>query len=392
MNLPNIPALSREDLPALNLIARSNDLKKLVDVLAQERIIAVDTESNSLYAYYEKVCLIQFSTAQTDYLVDPLAVEDLSPLRRIFANPKIEKIFHASEYDLICLRRDYGFQFANLFDTMLAASLLGRDEVGLGAILGSEFGIQIDKHYQRANWGQRPLPPHLLAYARLDTHYLIPLRNRLKEDLERTDRWPLAEEDFKRLCLVSNRLAENGTVRNAEIANGNCWRIKGARDLDPQQAAVLQELNNYRDQTARGRDLPVFKVIGDATLLAIATACPASLPELKQIKGMTDNQVRRHGRALLEAVHRGLKARPIRPKRNQRPDDQYLSRLEALRQWRKATAQEIEVKSDMVLPRDIMQELAAEAPQTRKALRAIMRETPWRYKHFGEQILKVLVH
>ena len=380
------------DLPDPSLIACSTDLRKMVDELGQETIIAVDTESNSLYAYYEKVCLIQFSSSQTDYLVDPLAVEDLSPLRRIFANPKIEKIFHASEYDLICLRRDYGFQFANLFDTMLAASLLGRDEVGLGGILESEFGIQLDKRYQRANWGQRPLPPHLLAYARLDTHYLIPLRNKLKGDLERTERWPLAEEDFTRLCLVSNRLAETGTVRNAETANGNCWRIKGARDMTPQQAAVLQELNRYRDQTARARDWPLFKVIGNATLLAIAADCPASLPKLKQIKGMTDNQVRRHGRALLEAVRRGLKAPPIRPARCPRPDEQYLARLEALHQWRKATAQEIGVKSDMVLPRDIMQELAAEAPQTKKTLRAIMREIPWRYKHFGDQILKVLVH
>ena len=161
------------------LISLPAALERLASELSSEPIIAVDTESNSLYAYQEKVCLIQFSTPGKDYLVDPLALKNLSPLDPVFRSPKIEKVFHAAEYDLLCLKRDFGFEFNNLFDTMIAAGILGRQALGLGSILKDEYGVQVDKRNQRANWGQRPLPEGLLKYAQLDTHYLIPLRNRL---------------------------------------------------------------------------------------------------------------------------------------------------------------------------------------------------------------------
>ena len=152
------------------------------DLLSQAQV-AVDTESNSLFAYREQVCLVQFSTAEKDYLLDSLALQDLRCLEPLFSSPAIEKVFHAAEYDLICLRRDFGFTFANLFDTMVAARILGRDGVGLGAMLEAEFGLHLDKRYQRANWGERPLKPALLAYARLDSHYLVALRQRLEPAL-----------------------------------------------------------------------------------------------------------------------------------------------------------------------------------------------------------------
>ena len=163
-------------------------LDALAKTLLAESCIAVDTESNSLYAYREQVCLIQFSTRERDYLVDPLALDDLSPLREVFCNPGVEKVFHAAEYDLICLRRDFGFEFAHIFDTMVAGRILGRDEVGLGAMLLKEFDVQVDKRHQRANWGQRPLPDYLLDYAQYDTHFLIQLRERLSRELEEMGR------------------------------------------------------------------------------------------------------------------------------------------------------------------------------------------------------------
>jgi ribonuclease D len=140
----------------------------------------------------------------------------------------IEKIFHAAEYDLICLKRDFGFSFANLFDTMVAARLLGRKEVGLGAILESEFEVHADKRHQRADWGRRPLDEALLAYATLDTHYLIPLRSILKHELEEKGLWELAQEDFQRLCRIS--------VPPPDEDAHAWWRIGGSHELTPQQA------------------------------------------------------------------------------------------------------------------------------------------------------------
>ena len=372
------------NLPDPVLITRLGGLKQLAETLSRESIIAVDTESNSLYAYREQVCLIQFSTSRTDYLVDPLAIKDLSALAPLFRSPKIEKVFHAAEYDLICLKRDFGFEFANLFDTMVAARVLGREAIGLGSILEVEFGVHLDKRFQRANWGQRPLPYQLLAYARLDTHYLIPLRNRLKQELQEANLWPLAREDFERMNHV------NGIERTSEDRSGECWRIGGAYDLSPQQAAVLMELCRYRDRTARRLNRPLFKVLNDRTLMAIAAEMPRNLKDLSRLPGMTRGQMERHGTALLEAVQSGMAAEPAYPPRAPRPNEEFLDRVEALRRWRKVTAEEMGVKSDIILPRDLLFSLAEQNPRQPEDLADVMSDVPWRLERFGERILEVL--
>jgi ribonuclease D len=369
------------------LVTKSRTLRRTVEELSKATIIAVDTESNSLYAYQERVCLIQFSTKKEDYLVDPLAIDDLTPLAPLFSNPSIEKVFHAAEYDLTCMLRDFGFRCNHIFDTMVAARILGRDAVGLGSMLETEFGVRLNKRYQRANWGQRPLPPDLLDYARLDTRYLIPLRDRLKLALIEDKRWDLAQEDFKRLCSMQpNRDQDNHSPSN-EV---NPWRISGSYDLAPQQAAVLLELCRYRDRKARSMDRPLFKVIGDQTLLAIAAGTPTSLKELKSIQGMSAKQVKRHGAQLLKSVQEGLISQPIYPPRTPRPSSGYLARMEALRKWRKNTAQKMGVMSDVVLPRDLLYRLVSENPHNTDELTDTLHEVPWRLEHFSEQILTTL--
>jgi ribonuclease D len=371
----------------LELITHPAELLRLAERLRRVQKLAVDTESNSLHAYRERLCLIQFSTDTMDYLVDPLALEDLSPLAPIFIDPGIEKVFHAAEYDLICLRRDHGFEVANLFDTMLAARILGRSEVGLGSMLEAEFGVTLEKRYQRADWGQRPLPTHLLDYARLDTHYLIALRERLAAGLAERDLIPLAQEDF-------NRLAASHPSENGSPPGGNRgvepWRLRGAHDLTPQQAAVLGELCRYRDEMARQQDRPLFKVFNDHTLLAIATETPRTLEQLRRLPGMSPRQVNRHGSNLLRAVQRGLKSKPIHPPRPPRQGERFSDRLEALREWRKGAAEKMGVSSDVVLPRDLMFLLAEKAPRSQDELAEVLGEAPWRLEHFGTQMLNAL--
>jgi ribonuclease D len=369
------------------VITRPADLQRLAEELRRASVLAVDTESNSLYAYREQVCLVQFSTLQEDYLVDPLLLKDLSPLAPLFADAGIEKVFHACEYDVICLRRDFDFEFASLFDTMLAARILGRAAQGLGAILEIEFGLHLDKHGQRADWGARPLPAHLLDYARQDTHYLIPLRERLYTQLQERGLWPLAQEDFARQCVL--RAAENNGRFSGEGGNG--WRIRGSYDLTPQQAAVLMELCQYRDRQARQVNRPLFKVMGDQTLLSIAAQLPRDLESLSSLPGMSVGQVRRHGAQLLQAVQRGLQAKPVRPPRTPRPDNDFLQRLEALRQWRKTAGQRLEMASDVVLPRDLIYSLAMQNPSTMEELAPMLSEVPWRLEHFGAEILQALL-
>ncbi len=389
LTTPAPDAGSPARLPAPVLVADSQSLSRLVETLAREPALSVDTESNSLFAYRERVCLIQFSTPAEDFILDPLALEPgvaVSALGPLFANPAQQKVFHAAEYDVICLKRDYGFAFANLFDTMVAARTLGWPQLGLGAILEARFGVKMNKRFQRANWGERPLTGELLDYARLDTRYLIPLRALLLEELAMAGRLPEAQEEFARLERVG---APGGASPNG--ANPNAfWRINGARDLSPTQAAVLRELYEYREQQAERADRPPFKIMSDQTLLELARTAPSGLADLEGLPGMTPQQIRRHGAQLLKAVRRGQQAQPVRPPHYEREPDSVRERYEQLHLWRKRKAQSRGVESDVIISRDALWELARRAPRTPEALETLEHLGPWRREAYGEELLEVI--
>lgn len=359
-------------------VATSSALESLVTDLSQQPRIAVDTESNSLHAYREQVCLIQFSTPNADYLLDPFALPNLESLAPIFADPHIEKIFHAAEYDLICLHRDFGFTFASIFDTMQAERILGYEKVGLDAALERFFGVQVNKRFQKADWGTRPLPRDLLEYARFDTHYLIPLRDLLQTELEAKGRWSLAYEDFRRACYMNGESAE----RSSEP-----WeRFAGRRDLNLRELTILRELANAREQIAAKLDRPPFKVITDDKLLAIARSVPKTKKELANL-GLSEKQLGRWGAEILAAVGRGANAPLVKRKPAHRTDEAVIRRLDALKEWRKKVAAQIGVESDIVLPRPFLFTLAERGGSEMKS---ILASSPTRLEQYGEQILKVL--
>ena len=221
-------------------VATQTELRVLVKDLSKQSSVAVDTESNSLHAYHEQVCLIQFSTAETDYLVDPLALDDISSLGKIFASPKIEKIFHAAEYDLICLKRDFDFSVTNIFDTRWAVRVLGYARDGLDGLLGEKFGVQVNKKYQKADWGKRPLSAEQINYARLDTHYLLPLKEMLQAELEEKGLLQLACEDFERACEVE-----------IPTAKPVLWeRMANNHGFTPRELTILKEVYECRERIA----------------------------------------------------------------------------------------------------------------------------------------------
>jgi ribonuclease D len=207
-------------------------LRNLATHLATLPAIAIDTESNSLYAYRERVCLVQISSRQHDWLVDPLYLDDISPLGPVLANPAIEKVFHAAEYDVMCLKRDYDFSFANLFDTMMAARILGRKAIGLGALLKEYFGVEADKRYQKADWSIRPLPSEYIAYAQQDTHYLLDVRDRLAQELAEKNATEEAAETFRELVHAP---ASEGPNFNPD----GFWDINSARHFSRINCATI---------------------------------------------------------------------------------------------------------------------------------------------------------
>lgn len=365
-------------------VDQPQQLRQAAEVLAKQDILAVDTESNSLYAYQEQVCLVQFSTRHTDYLIDALVLPDLSPLAEIFTSDRILKVFHAAEYDLICLFRDYGFRFNYLFDTMIAARILGYQKIGLGSLLEKYFGIQMNKKYQRANWGKRPLKTEMLEYARLDSHFLIPLQDHLRAELVAAGLWELALEDFRRLT--------EGVEDTTESSEDDFWKIHGARDLSPERAAVLKSVYQFRESMAEAQNRPPFKVISQQALIEIAAVCPKQHADLLKLSGLHESQAKRYGRGLLEAIRMGQHAPPEHPPNHTRLHTAVLNRMENLQEWRKDTGKALGVPSDVVLPRDVLNRIARANPADIDELQVHMQDVPYRFNRFGQAILTLLTH
>lgn len=360
-----------------------NKLDPLLTQFMRQPAVAVDTESDSLYSYFEKVCLIQLSTAGQDYLIDPLAV-DVSGLAPLFASRTIQKVFHAAEYDFLSLKRDYGFTFHHLFDTMLAARVLGWSQYGLGTLLKQYFGVELDKRFQRYNWSQRPLSRDALQYARLDTHYLLKLRDTQLEELQRRHRLREAEEAFERLTHVEPTLK----AFDAE----DFWRVKNARSLEPQQQTILRELFIVRDAVARRIDRPPFKVMNDSVLVALAQAQPRDEDSLKGVKGVGANLVRHNHAEILAAIQRGQSLPPPSPPTNHhlRPDDRILNRYEELRQWRNNLAAKRGVEPDVIMNNQTLMNIARRNPRSMKTLTRIGVLGDWQRETYGEKLLQVL--
>lgn len=363
--------------------------------------LAVDTESNSLYAYRERVCLIQISIPGSDYLVDPLALHDLSGLGPLLADPSVLKVLHGAEYDLSVLHRDFGFTLANLYDTMWASRILGWPAHGLAALLKRHFGVNINKKYQRANWGLRPLPGDQLDYARLDTHYLLPLYDIQASELEATGRWPQARHRFARLVKVR--------WEPKEFDPEGFWHISGVRDLDDTARGALATLYLFREQRAEAQDRPPFKVLSNRALLALSEQRPQNLEALKQVKGVSNRLAHRHGQEILAAIRHGAN-RPLawneRPRPNNqpnrgprsacggrpngRPSAACQARFEALRAWRNATAETRGVEPDIVLTNQTLWAVAACNPRNQADLTSEDILAPWQVEEYGRDLLAVL--
>lgn len=387
----NAPPINALKLPPPILIARPEQLQDLVEELRQQTVVAVDTESDSLFAYHYKVCLIQLSVPQADYLVDPLALCDVTPLGALFASPSVQKVFHAAENDILALQRDYAFTFTNIFDTLWAARILGWPNRNLAAILETRFGVKMDKRMQRTNWGRRPLTPEQLAYARLDSHYLLPLREMQIAELRAGGRMEEAAEAFARLTDIE--------WEEKPFDPDGFWRLNGARELPPRALAVLRELYLWREERARQLDRPLFKVVGDRTLLQLAEEQPADRQALRRIPGMSGYQVKRHGEGILAAIARGQRAPIPRPPartslfapRSPFLDAAAQARYDALRAWRNVKAAERGVDPDVVLSNEELKAIAERAPKTLEELAELETLGAWKKATYGQELLDMLV-
>jgi ribonuclease D len=322
--------------------------------------IAVDTEADSFYHYLHKCCLIQVSDGSVVYLVDPLARVPLDPLARVLSSERIVKVLHAAEQDVLYLRRDLGITLRPLFDTMIAAQLLGKPGIGLAALLESYFGVRLDKSSQRDDWSRRPLSDRQRAYAAEDVRHLIGLAERLRSELQAVGRLEWAQEEFD---LVAGRAWEPRPFDPESF-----WGIKGSRELEPRQAGALRALHVMREERAMRADVPPFRIASDETLQALARRLPRRPEDLQGIKGVTPLVRRRLGADILEAVARALavpeSALPAPPRgaAGRRRTAAARARLDRLREWRKQRAAELGLDPGVLFPMTTLEALAAGGP------------------------------
>lgn len=375
------------DLPIL--VDNPRALEKMLLDLEHATEIAVDTEGDSFFSYPDKVCLVQLTALDKDWLVDPLAGFDLAGLGPVMADPSKLKIFHDGEYDIASLKRDYGFQFKNLFDTRVAAAALGAANPGLASALEERFGIRLDKSLQRSEWSRRPLTEKQIRYAQLDTHYLKPLMDEQRPELLARDRMMIVEGECRRL----ERLVPPETAFDPD----DFVRLKGARDLEPLQRQVLRELFILREKLSVELGRPPFKVIGNESLVMLAVGMPKSIYQLRRINGFSHGQIRRLGREVLEAVSRARDAGPMAklPRLPNREgttgfSDEQSELHERLKQWRKVAAGEMQIDSAYLVNRHVLLRIALGRPKTTAALGKIEGIEPWQVERFGDAILGIV--
>ena len=279
-------------IPPPLLVADPAALARLLEALRPEPVVALDTESNSFHVYRERVCLLQLSTRDQDFVVDPLAV-DVRPLGALLCDGR-ETVLHGADYDVRCLRREYGWRLPGLFDTMIAARRLGRTGLGLSALVEQRFGIKLSKANQRSDWGRRPLSPDQIAYAALDTHFLLPLAEGLRAELDAKGEAAAAAAEFRRIAAVEPR---------ERVFDQEGWRrLKGARELDAPGKAVLRALWIAREAKAAEADRPPFKVLAEQAMVELARRRPEGGEALARVPGLTPQVLRRMGDAIREAL------------------------------------------------------------------------------------------
>jgi ribonuclease D len=364
-------------------------MRALLDQLDRADDVAVDTEGDSLYSYQERVCLIQVTANGHDWLVDPFAPLDLAGLGDVMDDPRKRKVFHDGEYDVLTLKRDHGFHFRNLFDTRVAAATLGSKTPGLATVLLERFGIALDKSMQRSNWGQRPLSDKQVRYARLDTHFLIPLMDEQIPELERTGRDVIVASECRRL--------ETLVPPNRDFDPEEWVRLKGARALQPADRQVLRELFQLRDRLAYEANEPPFRVLNNETLLVLAMTQPRSRQALQQVPGFSPRQARKFGDDVLAAIARGVELGPIArfPRLESREgtddfDEEQIELHERLKQVRKVVAEAAGIDSAYVLNRHTLRRIAVDRPLDIGALARVEGVQPWQIERFGAEIVAAI--
>ena len=355
--------------------------------IAKVTELALDTEGASFHRFVDRIYLLQLSTRDRHAVIDPLAVGSPAGLGSLLESDRVEVVFHDADYDLRLLKQDYGWQINHIFDTRIAAQLLGYTAFGLAALLERFFDVKLDKKHQRADWSMRPLSADMLDYAAQDTRYLLELKDKMSAELESMGRMGWAREEFALL---------EGTRWADEEPGMSFFKLKGARDLNRRELAVLRELVPWRDAVAGQLDRATFRVLGNEQLLDIARTQPATRDALGTIKGMPRGILEQRGGELLDAVKRALAVpeselpkfpRAARWDRDPESD----ARVTALKTARDAAAKRLVLDPGVLCSRDRMEAVARRNPATAEEVAEVPELRRWQVRELAEAFVAALV-
>jgi ribonuclease D len=362
------------------------DVEKFTTQIATTREIALDTEGASFHRFVDRVYLLQLSTRTRHAVIDPLPIGVPPGLGALLEDPGVEIVFHDADYDLRLLQQDYGWHIRTIFDTRIAAQLLGYTAFGLAALLERFFDVKLDKKHQRADWSMRPLTGDMLDYAAQDTRWLLQLRDHMASELERMGRTAWAREEFALL---------EGTRWIDEEPGMAYLRLKGARDLSRRELAVLRELVPWRDTVAGVLDRATFRVLGNEQLLEIARSQPQTKEALSKIKGMPRAILEQRGAELLDAVRRALAVPDAELPKFPRAarwdrDPDFDARVSALKSARDAAATRLEIDPGFLCSRDRHEAAARRNPASVEELAEIPELRRWQVAELAADFVKAL--
>jgi ribonuclease D len=385
---------ARADHPEMSTfhIESERDAQGLRAELAGARRLALDCEAAGFHRYSDRLCLLQLSTERSTWVIDPLAFDPAELLREALERPDVAVVMHGADFDLRLLRRDLDIGLQGLFDTQIAAQLLGEDGLGLSALLESRLGVRLSKKYQRADWAERPLSEAMLEYAADDTRYLLRLADILAGELADARRAEWAREE----CLALERAADG--AGGASEPEDPVVRVRGAQRLSARQVTALREALEWRDEIARSRDRAPFRIVSDGPLIEAVAAAPREPRELSAIKGFPARMAQEEGADLVRRLQRvaslpdeKLRPYPKRPSgRPGRPTPEVEELAERLKKIRNRRASEVGLPKGTLLANAVVLDIARAAPTSFEELVTIEGMRRWKAEILGQDFLAAI--
>lgn len=364
----------------MHFVATAEELAAAVAHLNRFPTIAIDTEADSLHHYFEKLCLIQISSPEENFVIDPLTGIDLVPLTRLLGEREI--LCHGADFDVRMLRKFGDYRPGRVFDTMLAAQFAGYPRPSLAALVEQHFGVVLSKANQKADWSKRPLTPSMLEYAVNDTRYLLRIKEILTARLNELGRAAWYQE------MCESMVAQ--TARTRESDPDELWRIKGSKDVRGRALALVKEVWNWREEEAKRRDRPRFKVLSTEQMIPIAMWIDQHPDEpVWDCPALPMSTRERKPEAFQEAVRRAFATDPAtlaRAKKKgifKRWTPEQESRLQKLKDERKRLAEELKMDASLICTNAVLESVVSEEDAAVRPETLFQR---WQWSLMGEAV------